>query len=96
MPWVQIQWSSEAKWADYERVREAVGDDRPGGLMFHAAGEIEDGRWKSVSVWESEEHYHRFENDRLMPAVERALGPEMVAGGPPRSDTFETKHVWGG
>jgi hypothetical protein len=94
MTWVQIQKSTEATWADYERVQEAVGDDAPPGLVYHAAGEIEGGRWQSVSVWESEDDYNRFRDERLLPAVEQALGTAMVEGGPPPSETFEAKHVF--
>ena len=54
MAYVQILKSVEATWEDYERVADAVGDATPAGLVFHAAGEV-DGRWQSVSVWESRE-----------------------------------------
>ncbi|HEY6960868.1 MAG TPA: hypothetical protein VI408_03160 [Gaiellaceae bacterium] len=93
MAWVQIQKSTEAKWDDYERVQHAVGDDAPAGLICHAAGEIEDGRWQSVSIWETEEHFNRFREERLMPAVQRALPAAMTEGGPPPSETFVAKHV---
>jgi heme-degrading monooxygenase HmoA len=94
MPWVQIQKSTEATWEDYERVQHAVGDEPAPGLIYHAAGEIEGGRWQSVSIWESEDDFNRFRDERLMPAVERALPASMVEGGPPPSETFEAKHVF--
>ena len=94
MPWVQIQKSTEAKWDDYERVQQAVGEDAPEGLIYHAAGEIEGGRWQSVSIWETEEDFTRFREERLMPAVRQVLPPEMAEGGPPPSETFEAKHVF--
>jgi hypothetical protein len=93
MPWVQIQKSTEATWADYERVQEAVGDDPPEGLIYHAAGEAEGGRWQAVSIWESEDHYTRFRDERILPAVERTLGSAMNEAGPPPAETFEAKHV---
>ena len=93
MTWVQIQKSTEATWADYERVRQAVGEDPPPGLVYHAAGEVEGGRWQSVSVWESEAEFNRFRDERLMPAVERSLGTAMAEGGPPPSEAFEAKNV---
>jgi hypothetical protein len=94
MPWVQIQKSTEATWADYERVQEALGEDPPQGLIYHAAGEIDGGRWQSVSVWESEDDFNRFRDERLLPAVEQALGAAMAQSGPPPSESFETKHVF--
>jgi hypothetical protein len=94
MPWVQIQKAAQAKWEDYERVQAALdGGGKPDGLIYHAAGEQTDGRWQAVSIWESEEHYNRFVQDRIVPAVRQALGDEMADAGPPPSESFETKHV---
>jgi hypothetical protein len=95
MAWVQIQKTTQATWSDYESVQEALGDERPEGLLYHAAGEIEGGRWQSVSVWESEEHYNHWRDEKLMPAVEKALPPALAQGGPPASETFIAKHVVG-
>jgi hypothetical protein len=92
MAWVVIQTASEATWDDYERVAKAVGDDPPEGLIAHAAGE-EDGHWRSVSIWESQEAQERFRDERLLPAVAQALGEEVVQAGPPPTDSFEAKHV---
>ncbi len=92
MTWVLIQKAQEATWEDYERVSQAVGDDPPEGLIVHAAGE-EGGKWRSVSVWESEEDWNRFREGRLMPAVTKALGEQAVAAGPPPEEAFEAKHV---
>jgi hypothetical protein len=94
MPWVQIQKSTEATWAEYERVQQALGEDAPAGLVYHAAGEIDGGRWQAVSIWESEEHFNRFRDERLLPAVEHALGAGMVEAGPPPTEAFEAKHVF--
>ncbi len=93
MPWVQIQKSTKATWDDYERVQQAVGDDAPRGLIFHAAGEVDGGRWQSVSIWESEDDFNRFRDERLMPAVQRVLPAPLAEGGPPPSETFDAKHV---
>jgi hypothetical protein len=94
MAWVLIQKAQEMGWAEYERVSRAVGvdDNPPEGLIVHAAGE-EDGKWRSVDVWESEAAYQRFRDERLMPAVQEALGEEAVAAGPPPQESFEAKHV---
>jgi len=94
MPWVQIQKSTEATWDDYERVQQAVGEDAPSGLIYHAAGEIDGRRWQSVSIWESEDDFNRFREERLMPAVQQALPASMADAGPPPSETFEAKHVF--
>ena len=93
MPWVQIQKSTKATWEDYERVQQAAGDEPPDGLIYHAAGELEGGRWQAVSVWESKEDFDRFLEARLMPAVQEVLPASLVEGGPPPTEWFEAKHI---
>jgi heme-degrading monooxygenase HmoA len=93
MTWVQIQTAQDATWDDYEAVAREVGDEAPEGLIAHAAGVYGGNRWRSVSIWESEEAFNRFRDERLMPAVTRALGEELVAAGPPPSESFEVKHL---
>jgi hypothetical protein len=94
MAWVQLQKAAQATWNDYAQVQRALeGDGTPAGLIYHAAGEQPDGRWQSVTVWESKEAFERFRDERIMPAVRRALGDEMADAGPPPSEWFEAKHV---
>jgi heme-degrading monooxygenase HmoA len=93
MTWVQIQKAAQASWDDYERVQRALGDDVPEGLIYHAAGEQENGRWQAVSIWESEAHFNRFRHERVVPAVRDALGDQMAEAGPPPTESFEAKHV---
>jgi len=93
MAWVQIQKAAQATWDDYQRVQAQVGDNAPEGLIYHAAGEQPNGHWQAVSIWESEEHYARFRDEKLLPAVRDTLGEQMVEAGPPPSETFETKHT---
>jgi hypothetical protein len=94
MPWAQIQTATEATWQDYETVSNAIGadDDPPAGLIVHAAGEV-DGKWRSVAVWESEEAYERFRDERVFPAVRQTFGDEALDAGPPPSESFEVKHL---
>lgn len=94
MAWVLIQKAEETGWDEYESVARAAGvdDNPPDGLIVHAAGE-ENGRWRSVSVWESEEAYERFREERLMPAVVQALGEDLAQAGPPPEERFEAKHL---
>jgi hypothetical protein len=93
MPWVQIQKATQATWSDYEKVASRLGTDAPDGLIYHAAGEQPGGQWQAVDIWESEEHFNRFRDEKLMPAAREALGDEMIDSGPPPSESFETKHV---
>jgi hypothetical protein len=97
MPWVLVQKAAQAKWDDYERVRVALeGGELPAGLIYHAAGEQPNGCWQAVSVWESEDTYGRFLEERIIPAVRESLGEEMADAGPPPSESFEAKHVLSG
>jgi hypothetical protein len=93
MPWVQIQKAQQTTWSDYEQLANAIGDTAPDGLIYHAAGEQENGNWQSVSVWESEDHFNRFRDDRLLPAVRETLGDDIADAGPPPTESFEAKHV---
>jgi hypothetical protein len=65
---------------NYDRVQEALGvrDDRPAGALVHTAGfDEEAGVFRIFDVWESEEAWEAFSNDRLMPVVR----PMMEQGG---------------
>jgi uncharacterized protein YeaC (DUF1315 family) len=94
MTWVQIQKAKQATWDDYSRVQHALeGGGTPAGLIYHAAGEQPDGCWQAVSIWESEDGFNRFRDERILPAVRRALGEDMADAGPPPSESFEAKHI---
>jgi hypothetical protein len=94
MTWVVILKPEQASWQDYERVSAEVGETPPAGLIIHAAGEV-DGRWRAVSVWESQSAYESFRDQRVLPAVAATLGDAEVAAGPPPSESFEVKHAFG-
>lgn len=57
----------------------------PEGLIFHAAGPIEGG-WGVIDFWESREHFDRFLEGRLGPAIEE-LG-ERAPQSPPGIKEF--------
>jgi hypothetical protein len=56
----------------YDATLEAVGWEQtpPGGAIFHVAF-FDEGGFKVVDVWESEEHFHRFVEDRLNPGIQQ-------------------------
>jgi heme-degrading monooxygenase HmoA len=83
-----IQTATEVPWEDYERVRRAIGDDVPAGLIAHAAGKTDSGTWRSVSIWKSQEAFERF-NESVMPIAARELGEDVANAGPPPTETFE-------
>jgi hypothetical protein len=54
----------------YDAINAQMGveGDPPDGLIFHAAGPVEDG-WGVLDFWESREHFDRFLESRLGPAI---------------------------
>ena len=54
--------------------------DAPDGLILHTAGESDQG-WYVYDVWESKEHFQRFVEGQLGPAMEASRG----FGRPPRT-----------
>ncbi len=65
--------------SNYDRIQEALGtrDNPPAGGLVHTAGFDEQaGVFRIFDVWESEEAWEAFSNDRLMPIVK----PLMAQG----------------
>jgi hypothetical protein len=93
MSWVQIQKAKEIGWDEYARLADALGDEVPEGLIYHAAGAQENGKWQSVSVWESEDDFNRFRDERLLPLIRQVAGDELADAGPPPTEWFEAKRV---
>ena len=75
--------------AQYEAVNEKLNaqGDPPAGLIFHAAGQGEDGQWRIVEAWESREQFDRFNKERLTPAIAEVTGM-------PAEQIPEADHTW--
>ena len=78
----------------YEQVTAKMGADQdpPAGLIVHTAGEA-DGEWQVVDVWESTDAKERFEQERLMPAIESTVGAENMEQGRPEMVEYEAHHI---
>ena len=50
--------------------------DPPEGMILHSAGPMPDG-WYIYDIWESREHFQRFAQERVAPAVQQVTGSEM-------------------
>jgi hypothetical protein len=76
----------------YDKVNAEMGveNDPPVGLLFHCAGEVE-GSWEVIDAWESEEQAQRFDEERLMPAIEKVIG--MRPPGPAPGTTYQLHKV---
>ena len=57
----------------------------PDGCQVHIAGPVENG-WRVITVWESEERFHQFRNEQLIPAMREVGGEDRIA---PRIGTSE-------
>jgi hypothetical protein len=62
----------------------------PEGLIFHAAGPIDDG-WGILDFWESREHFDRFFESRIGPAMQE-LG-DRAPQGPPEIKEFPVHNI---
>jgi hypothetical protein len=47
----------------------------PEGCAVHIAGPT-DGGWRVISVWDTEEQYQQFANEKLIPAFQEVAGEE--------------------
>jgi heme-degrading monooxygenase HmoA len=66
----------------YDKVSEKmnVEGDPPAGMIFHSACRTDDDRILIVDVWESQEAFDRFSDDRLMPAIREVMGGDPPEG----------------
>jgi hypothetical protein len=58
----------------YDQVNGKVmpGDQLPAGCRLHVAGPTESG-WRVITVWDSEDQFQQFRNEKLIPTL-RELG----------------------
>jgi hypothetical protein len=79
--------------ANYDGIKEGlnVDADPPQGLIVHTAGFTGTGLFRIFDVWESEEAWQRFNQERLMPLVQ----PMIDSGeAPPTTEyTYELHDV---
>lgn len=59
--------------AFYARIKEGLGDEPAKGLISHVAIEVPAGGLRYIDVWESEDDWDRFAEDRLHPVVHALL-----------------------
>jgi hypothetical protein len=78
-----------ASWDTYQRVQTDLGADAPEGLIVHTAGPTDEG-FRIVDLWESEEAFGRFQQERLGPTVAKHTDPGTPR---PAFRIVEVKHV---
>ena len=64
----------------YDRINPQVMPEGklPDGCRAHIAGPIEGG-WRVITVWESDDQFQQFRNDKLIPAIREAGGEDRIA-----------------
>jgi hypothetical protein len=79
---------------NYDAVKErlAVENDPPPGLLIHSAG-FDGNVFRIFDVWESEEHWTRFRDDRLTPIIEQMMAGGNAGAPPTREVTYELHDV---
>ena len=72
----------EATLEQYDQVNEKLGGTTPEGAILHAACDLGGGKMRSVDVWESAEHFQKFVQDKLIPAIAEVIPDAPQAAEP--------------
>ena len=82
--------------AVYSRILEGLGDEPPKGLIVHLVVERPEGGLRYFDVWESEEDWDRFAEERLHPVVHPLLASRFGDEFPPEPErvSLPVIHVW--
>jgi hypothetical protein len=63
----------------YESVtKQVMGDQLPDGCQVHIAGPVPGG-WRVITVWDSDQDFNRFRDEKLIPVLREARGDEAIA-----------------
>lgn len=84
--------SQEITAEGFDAVQAKLGDEPPEGVLARTAGAV-GGGFRVFSVWESQEHYERFREERLLPAIREAIGEEAAAG-PSGAEIYELHDIF--
>lgn len=81
----------------YRRVKAEIGNEQPKGLVVHLVVKL-DGGLRHIEVWESQEDWERFREERVEPAVGKVLAAAGLAQRPPPpvEQEMEVVDVWTG
>jgi hypothetical protein len=64
----------------YDQVNTKVmpGGTLPEGCRLHVAGPVENG-WRVITVWDSEDRFQQFRDEKLIPAIREVDAEERIA-----------------
>jgi len=82
--------------AFYARIMEGIGPEPPDGLISHMAVELPAGGLRYIDVWESEQAWETFAEQRLHPVVHDLLGEIFGDQLPPEParTALTVVHLW--
>lgn len=80
----------------YQRIVDGLGPELPKGLITHLAIERPEGGLRYIDVWESEQDWDRFAEDRLHPVVHSLLAEIFGDALPPEPErtSLTVIHAW--
>ena len=81
----------------YRQVKATIGDEQPKGLVVHLALTTDNGL-RHIEVWDTEQDWQRFQDERVRPAVHGVLAAAGFAEMPadPPVQQLELIDVWVG
>ena len=81
----------------YERIVEGLGNEPPKGLITHMAVSRPEGGLRYIDLWQTEEDWNRFAEERLHPVVHGLLSEIFGDELPPEPErtVLSVVHVWG-
>jgi hypothetical protein len=82
--------------AFHDRIRDALGAEKPAGLIVHVAMALPAGGLRYLDIWETEEDCERFTEERLHPVVHAMLAEIFGDELPPEPERtpVSVAHVW--
>ena len=90
-----LQYDVPADEQMYQQVKAAIGDEPPKGLVAHLVVRVEGGL-RHIGVWDSQEDWQRFHDERVEPAVHTVLTTAGFTEMPPDPPVHDLKliDVW--
>jgi hypothetical protein len=71
-----------------------VEGDPPAGMIVHTAIDLGEGGIRIVDVWDSQQAFEAFRDDRLLPAIQAVLSERGIEPmGPPNYEFSEIHHL---
>lgn len=82
----------------YKRITDGLGDEPPMGMIIHIAVERPEGGLRYIDLWESEDDWDRFAEERLHPVVHSLLAEVFGDQLPPEPErvALQVVHTWRG